>query len=124
MTDLTRRSFLGTAAALAAAPAFGFQDKAAWKIGGFTKFLQDLSFEKLAQAAVDVGWDGIELPLRAKGQVLPERVEDDLPKLVEALKAKNLEILCLATDIHGVDEPNTEKVLRTAHVPVLTMPVS
>ncbi len=113
MNLITRRSFLGTAAALAASPAFA-QDKAAWKIGGFTKVLQELSYEKTAQAAVDVGWDGIECPVRAKGHVLPERVEDDLPRMVDALKAKNLEVLALATDIHGVDEPTTEKVLRTA----------
>ena len=114
MNDLTRRSFLGTAAALAATPAFGFQDKPAWKLGGFTKFLKELSPEKTAQAAVDIGWDGIELPIRAKDHVLPERVEEDLPKMVEALKAKNLEVLVIATEIRGADEPQTEKVLRSA----------
>ena len=113
MEPLSRRAFLGAAAALAASPAFG-QDKAAWKIGGFTKVLQDLSYEKTADAAVEIGWDGIECPVRAKGHVLPERVEEDLPRFVEALKAKNLEVLALATEIRGADEPTTEKVLRTA----------
>jgi sugar phosphate isomerase/epimerase len=81
-------------------------------VGGFTKVLQELDYEKTAQAAVDVGWDGIELPLRAKGHVLPDRVEEDLPKLIAALKAKNLEVLVAATDITAADNPHAEKVLR------------
>jgi sugar phosphate isomerase/epimerase len=111
MNEITRRTFLGSAAALAAFPAFG-QDKVAWKVGGFTKVLQDLTYEKTAQAAVDLGWDGIELPLRAKGHVLPEKVDEDLPKMIEALKAKNLEVLVVATDIKGTEDAHAEKVLR------------
>src|SRR5688572_30208520 len=116
MNDLSRRTFIqGSAAALASASAFG-QDPgpAVWKVGGFTKVLQDLSYEKTAEAAAEIGWDGIECPVRAKGHVLPERVEEDLPRMMEALKAKNLENLVLATDIKGADEPLTAKVLRTA----------
>src|SRR5213078_881257 len=114
MNPISRRAFLGTAAALAASPALGLQDKVLWKIGGFTKVLQDLSYEKTAEAAVGIGWDGIECPVRAKGHVLPERVEEDLPRMVDVLKAKNLEVLVLATEIRGADEAHTEKILRTA----------
>jgi len=118
MNDLTRRGFLQGAVAGGAALAFrsaAAQDaKPLWKVGGFTKVLQDLSYEKTAQFSVDVGWDGIECPVRAKGHVLPERVDEDLPRMVEALKAKNLEILALATDIRGADEPLTEKVLKAS----------
>lgn len=114
MTQMTRRGFLAGAgaAALAFRHAAAQDAKPAWKIGGFTKWIQDLSFEKTAQAAADIGWEGIECPVRAKGHVLPERVDEDLPKMVEALKAKGLEILVMATDIRGADEPLTEKVLR------------
>ncbi len=113
MSDLSRRAFLGGAAALAVSPAFA-QDRPAWKVGGFTKSLQDLSFERTAEVAVQLGWEGIECPVRAKGHVLPERVEEDLPRMVEALKAKGQELLVMATDIRGADEPLTGKVLRTA----------
>jgi sugar phosphate isomerase/epimerase len=109
---MNRRTFLGTTAALAASPLLAQDSKSTWKVGGFTKVLQELNYEKTAAAAVELGWDGIELPLRAKGHVLPEKVDEDLPKMVEALKAKGLEVLVAATDIKGVDEPNTEKVLR------------
>lgn len=112
MNEITRRSFLGTAAALAASPVLAQESKSPWKVGGFTKFLQDLDYAKTAQASVDLGWDGIELPLRAKGHVLPEKVDEDLPRMAEALKAKGQEILVAATDIKAADEPHTEKVLR------------
>jgi len=117
MNDLTRRTFLrGTAvgAALALEPAWAQDARPAWKVGGFTKNLQDLSFEKTAQVAADLGWEGIECPVRAKGHVLPERVEEDLPRMVEALKGKGLELLVMATDVRGTDDPLTEKVLRAA----------
>jgi sugar phosphate isomerase/epimerase len=63
--------------------------------------------------AVDAGWDGIELPLRANGHVLPERVDEDLPKLVEALRARGQEVLVLATDVRTPDALS-ERVLRAA----------
>ena len=53
------------------------------------------------------------MPVR-KGQVLPERVEDDLPRLAAALKKRNLDLALLATDIRNTRDPLTEKVLRTA----------
>jgi len=52
--------------------------------------------------------------VRDNGHVLPERVEDDLPKLVEALKKHGLEINVMASSINRADQPHTEKVLRTA----------
>ena len=85
-----------------------------FKIGGFTKPFQDLNFENTADVVAEVGWDGVECPVRRGGQVLPEKVEDDLPRLVEALKKRNLEIFTIATDIHNASDPLTEKVLRTA----------
>ena len=90
MTRLSRRHFLQGAAgaAVAAGRPVKAAQQSSWKVGGFTKPLQDLSFEETASVAVDVGWDGVELALRANGHVLPERVDDDLPKLVNALRAR------------------------------------
>jgi sugar phosphate isomerase/epimerase len=51
--------------------------------------------------------------VRAKGHVVPERVEEDLPKMSAALKARNLDLMVLATDVRGVD-PLSERVLRAA----------
>ena len=78
------------------------------------KFLQSLSYEQLAETIAELGFNGIEATVRDRGHVLPERVEEDLPKLVEALRKHNLEITVMASSVDSVDQPYTEKVLRTA----------
>jgi sugar phosphate isomerase/epimerase len=120
--SLTRRDFL-TSLALAA-PAISLMDTPTvmgaasasqrFPILAFSKASQDLGFEETADLVAEVGYDGIECPVRKGGQVLPERVEEDLPKLVEALKKRNCGHLIMATDIHNVTDPLTERVLRTA----------
>jgi sugar phosphate isomerase/epimerase len=117
MSSLSRRAFLqaaaGATAAVAASHSAGAQSAPVWPIGGFTKELQDLSFAETARVAEEIGWDGIELALRAGGHVLPERADEDLPRMVEALRARRRDVLVLATDIVRPD-PLAEKVLRAA----------
>jgi sugar phosphate isomerase/epimerase len=91
----------------AAPPTGGFP------IIGFTKPFQDSGYEQTADVVAQAGWSGIECPVRAKGQVLPERVEEDLPRLEAALAKRNLQLSLITTDIKGVDRL-TERVLRTA----------
>jgi sugar phosphate isomerase/epimerase len=81
----------------------------------FTKHLHGLSFDQIADIAADVGVQGIEAPIRPAGHVEPARVEEDLPKLAEALKKRGLGITIMTSGINEVSaEQNTEKVLRTA----------
>lgn len=80
----------------------------------FVKFLQSLDYETLAQTVAELGFDGIEATVRNGGQVLPERVEEDLPRLVEALRKHGVEITVMASSVNSVDQPLTEKVLKTA----------
>src|SRR5215213_3375401 len=102
-TDLSRRSFLATvaAAALAPSPTFAAETKPAsrFPLITFSKPFQDVGFERTADIVAEVGWSGIECPVRAKGQVLPEKVEDDLPKLHEALTKRGLTLTLITTDI-------------------------
>lgn len=104
---------------LAASPLtlFGEANRAATpanKFCAFEKPLQFLSYDELAGLIAELGFDGIEAAVRAHGHVLPEKVEEDLPRLVEALKKRKLEITILTSDINSVDSPHAEKVLRTA----------
>lgn len=85
-----------------------------YRICAFEKFLQDLSYDELADTIAELGFVGIEATVRGGGHVEPERVEDDLPKLVEALRKRDLEITTMASDVLNPDQPLTEKVLRTA----------
>jgi len=117
----TRRHFLTGSAAAAAAFSLGLKTIHAepdplprLSIIGFTKLFQHIGFEKTAEVVAEIGWKGIECPVRKKGQVEPERVEDDLPKLNDALKAKNLTLSIATTDLVDGTTPFAEKVLRTA----------
>ncbi len=119
--QLTRRSFLaGTLAATSTAlsPIVGFAadstSDSRFPICAFIKFLQSMSYDDLAAAIAELGFDGIEATVRNGGHVLPERAEDDLPKLVEALNKHSLKINVMASSVGSVEEPHTEKVLRTA----------
>ena len=85
-----------------------------YQIIAFEKFLQDLSYDELADTIADLGFVGIEATVRNKGHVLPERVEEDLPKLVEALKQRDLKVVTMASDVLNPSQSLTEKVLRTA----------
>lgn len=85
-----------------------------WKVIAFSKPFTHLNYEDTADLVADVGWDGIECPVRKTStHIDPERVEEQLPKMVEALKKRGREVSMITTDITGVS-PQAEKILRTA----------
>ena len=116
----TRRAFLQNASLLAGSLAINSTpvlaaEKRANKLCFFTKHLQGLSFDDIASLAVEMGVDGVESPIRPKGHIEPEKIEDELPKYVEALKKQSLELTILTSGITEVSaEQRTEAVLRTA----------
>lgn len=117
-STFSRREFLATVAALSLTPAVeasAAEKKSAerFPLITFTKPFQTTSFDRTAEIVAEVGWTGIECPVRAKGQVLPERVEEDLPKMHEALQKRNLTLELVTTDVGKLDATG-EKVLRTA----------
>ena len=112
---MTRRQFLATGAlGLAAAPRLFSAEPASVpnKLIAFTKPFDTLSPEATADLVADVGWDGVEFAIRKnRGHVQPEKVEDDLPRYVEALKKRGKEITIVTTEITAVN-PLNERVLR------------
>jgi sugar phosphate isomerase/epimerase len=113
---LSRRKFIAGSAAAAATVALAGAAPAStkFKIIGFIKPFQKLPFTEAADVAREVGWSGIECPLRKGGAIEPERVEEDLPKLIEALRSRELDLSVISTDVEDASEPLTQKVLRTA----------
>ena len=119
-----RRHFLAGSAAILASPmAFrrcAAEDKPTSPgrdrnpICVFTKPFNSISFDELADVIANLGFNGIEAPVRAGGHVEPNEVEDKLPELVEALKKRDLEITVLTSDVNDPDDPLTARVLRTA----------
>ncbi|MEO5802997.1 MAG: sugar phosphate isomerase/epimerase family protein [Verrucomicrobiota bacterium] len=122
---MTRRKFLTSAAAasplLMTQPVSLFAQNAKLaraatrrNLCAFEKPLQFLSFDELAELLAEIGFSGIEAAVRPGGHVLPEKVEEDLPRFIAALKKRGLEMTVLTSGINSVDSPHAEKVLRTA----------
>lgn len=120
MNTLNRREFIAgvvAAGAVSSLPALslaGANKKDSQKISIFSKHLQWLDYDGMAQTAAELGFDGVDLTVRPKGHVLPERVEDDLPKAVAAIKKAGMQPLMMVTAINDPDDPTTEKILKTA----------
>lgn len=80
----------------------------------FSKHLQFLNYADMADAAVSMGFNGVDLTVRPDGHVLPGRVEDDLPKAVDALKKVNFLPSLLTTAVGDAANVDDIRVLRTA----------
>ena len=84
------------------------------KINIFSKHLQFLGYTDMAEAAAEMGFDGVDVTVRPNGHVLPEKVETDLPKVVEALKKVNFVPLIMTTAVADANDVTDRKVLTTA----------
>ena len=80
----------------------------------FSKHLQFLQGEALARGAAEIGYDGIDLTVRKGGHVEPEKVRQDLPALVETIRAQGLEVPMITTDIVDAATPFAEDMVATA----------
>ncbi len=112
----TRRAFLRGLSGLAfAAPSFAQAPPPENELCLFTKHLQGLGFDDIAGVAAEAGVSGIEAPIRPGGHIEPGRIEDDLPKLIQALEKQNLGLTILTSSITEVSPAQrTEAILRTA----------
>ncbi len=84
------------------------------KIHIFSKHLQFLNYQDLADAAAEIGFDGVDLAVRPNGHVIPERVAEDLPKAVEALRSAGFSPLMMTTSVDDSDNKTHIKVLETS----------
>ncbi|MGH9341547.1 MAG: sugar phosphate isomerase/epimerase family protein [Acidobacteriota bacterium] len=121
----SRRSFLGqlavgaTAAGLLPSVEASRQSKPAVDAGKikiciFSKHLQWLPYEGMAETAAELGFEGVDLTVRSNGHVLPERVETDLPKAAEAARKAGIEISMITTAVNDPEDPRTSAILETA----------
>ncbi|WAC09796.1 sugar phosphate isomerase/epimerase family protein [Dyadobacter pollutisoli] len=101
---LTHEAFAKSQTALADTP----------KINIFSKHLQFLNYRDMAEVAKELGFDGIDLTVRPKGHVLPEKVDSDLPMAVEAMKKVGFTPLMFCTAVEDAGNPLDKNVLETA----------
>src|SRR4051812_36740129 len=111
----TRRHFLksvtlgAAASALPSLPSFGASAGSGAGVGPtsyavFTKHFIGLDPEKLADTLAGLGIKAIEAPIRPKGgtHVDVSKIEDELPKFVEVLKKRDIQIAVLTSGINSV----------------------
>ncbi len=121
---LSRRQFLRQTACLSSVASLWSagallsvaQEKFAPPIVVFSKVYQmlKLSFEEAAAITAEVGLAGIDCPVRPGGEVLPERVLEDLARYADVLRKKNLRLQLLTTAITKTSSPHSEDIVRTA----------
>jgi sugar phosphate isomerase/epimerase len=115
---VSRRTLLAGGAALLSRnlPARAADDKPGerkLKVAIFSKHLQFLAGEELAQAAAGMGFDGIDITVRKGGHVEPERARQDLPPLAAIIRKHGLEVPMITADIVDAESPFTEGILKT-----------
>ena len=106
---MSRRALLAAGALLLSRPA---QARAKLKVSVFSKHLQFVQGEGLADAAAGLGFDGVDITLRKGGHVEPAGVARDLPPLVAAIRKQGLEVPMVTTDIADADTPFAQDILQ------------
>lgn len=89
-------------------------DPAAFTINIFSKNLHWLDYASMASAAALMGFEGVDLTVRPEGHVEPERVSEDLPKAVNAVRNAGLNVHMITTAINDPSHPHTEPILKAA----------
>lgn len=80
----------------------------------FSKHLQFLNYRDMSEAAAEMGFDGVDLSVRPKGHVLPERVDQDLFKAVEEMKSFGLKTDLITTKVSTIEDLVQRNVIETA----------
>lgn len=121
---ISRRNFTKlSTTALGSIPIMGFSNtllttfpnqKGIIRVNVFSKHLQFLDYNEMSEATAEIGFDGLDLTVRPKGHVLPEKVVDDLPKAVEAMKKFGLNPSMMTTNIWDANDLEQRTVLETA----------
>lgn len=119
-----RRTFIKQSAiagsALLASPSFALNplsrcdNNPPLEIYLFSKCLQFLDYDGMSVAAKHMGFDGLDLTVRPKGHVLPENVNQDLPRATEAMKKHGLATKLFTTKVLDINDPVQYNVLAQA----------
>src|SRR5712692_4667319 len=126
MNQKTRRGFtrdaaygaglLAAAAKLGGAPFAGATDAPRTRpvLCLFSKHLPKLNYADLARTVKQMGFDGVDLTVRAAGHVLPERAAEDLPRALDTIRAAGLSVPMISTGLTSASDPAARPTLSTA----------
>ncbi len=88
--------------------------KKKYPINFFTKPLDKYSHDFMIDTIKMGGVDGLDLTVRPKGSVLPEKVAEDLPVVAEMARKNGLLIEMMVSNITSAETPNAKNVLKIA----------
>jgi len=80
----------------------------------FSKSVPHLNWQELAISSKHAGFGGIDLTVRRDGHVMPERAAEDLPKAVAAIRAEDLKVPMITTELVRADDPTAVPIMSTA----------
>jgi sugar phosphate isomerase/epimerase len=113
---IDRRTFLAVGAGLIAHARRGLRSgsQAGVTLCLFSKHLPSMDWSRLADATKGAGFGGVDLAVRPKGHVLPERVADDLPRAIDAIRARGLTVPMITTGLVSADDPAARPTFEAA----------
>lgn len=85
-----------------------------YTINFFTKPLDKYGYDFMIDTLKMGGVDGLDLTVRPKGSVLPEKVAEDLPLVAEMAKKNGLFLKMMVSNITGAETPHAKNVLKIA----------
>ena len=119
--DASRRRFLSGVAgagAMAGLPGLGSTQGSPsarrLPIVYFSKHLQFLDWEHMAETAAELGFDGLDVTVREGGHVGPQRVREDLPKVAKIVRQAGLDIPMITAGIVDTNSPHAEAIISAA----------
>ena len=120
---MERRNFIKTTGLSAAAITLTETGMASTAVAGkslkrpicaFTKCLQFLTFEQIAEVLNRLGFDGADITLRPGGQIEPENVKAELPKAVKTLQKAGISMPLMVSAVTDTDDPLSVTTLQVA----------
>jgi len=109
---MTRRNLIASTALSSAAFAAKEPSKSPWPVLMFSKHFQWTGIGEMTDMCARLGYDGIDLTLRAGGHIEPERVEDDLPKALAIIHQAGLVTPMVTSGIVDATTPHAERVMK------------
>lgn len=80
----------------------------------FTKCLQFLNFDQIAEVLARLEFDGADITLRPGGQIEPENAKAELPKAVKTLQKSGISMPLMVTAVTDTDNPVDITLLQVA----------
>lgn len=80
----------------------------------FTKCLQFLNFDQIAEVLARLEFDGADITVRPAGQIEPENVKAELPKAVKTLQKSGIAIPMMVTAVTDANDPLSVELLKVA----------